>query len=124
MQSRPVRSSTPSPRNEVPVSSLPGRLSRVAVLALATSVPAAAQCLDWKPGFGSPIAGPNGEVDASLVFDDGGGPKLYVGGNFTVAGDEDTTDTARWNGAGWEKLDGASGGRVLALCAFEELGTP
>src|SRR5262245_45706966 len=38
----------------------------------------------WVPTFGGP-PGVDDEAMASTVFDDGGGPALYVGGSFTSA---------------------------------------
>jgi hypothetical protein len=49
--------------------------------------------------------GMNNEVDASIVFDDGFGPKLYAGGAFTNAGGTVAAHIARWDGASWSRLD-------------------
>ncbi len=43
------------------------------------------------------------------VFDDGGGPKLYLGGNFDAAGGVvGTENLAAWDGAGWSAVAGVS----------------
>jgi hypothetical protein len=43
-------------------------------------------------------------VNALAVFDDGGGPALYVGGFFTMAG-VGATHLAKWDGATWTSLE-------------------
>jgi hypothetical protein len=63
---------------------------------------AAAQCLDWQPGFNLP--GVDGRVGAFAVFDDGTGPALYVGGSFVHAGDTLSPGIVRWDGASWSPL--------------------
>ena len=46
---------------------------------------AMAQCtLQWLPGQG--MLGVNDVANAVITFDNGTGPAVYVGGNFTVAG--------------------------------------
>jgi len=58
---------------------------------------------DWLPRFG-PTPAANGTVFALEVLDDGNGPALYAGGDFTVIGGVAARHVARWNGAGWEPL--------------------
>ena len=65
----------------------------------------AAQCdRDWLPGDGIP--GVNGAVVGAAEFDpDGSGPqptKLFVVGDFTVAGNQFVSGGAAWNGTSWE----------------------
>ncbi|MGA1394229.1 MAG: BACON domain-containing protein, partial [Phycisphaerales bacterium] len=43
-------------------------------------------------------------VWAMVVFDDGTGPALYVGGSFTAAGGVSAAHVARWDGASWTPL--------------------
>jgi len=68
----------------------------------------------------------NPVVHALHVHDDGlgGGPALYVGGEFAFAGGESAADLARWDGLGWSPvLDGAGrgvNGRVYALATFDD----
>lgn len=61
----------------------------------------------WSPlgsGLGA-FAAADGR--ALAVFDDGNGPKLYVGGNFTAAGGlVGNHYVTRWNGVAWETLPG------------------
>jgi len=44
------------------------------------------------------------------VFEDGGGPALYVGGIFTSAGGSPAYGIARWDGSGWSAVGGGLGG--------------
>ncbi len=78
----------------------------------------AANIARWTPaGWSNVGAGlPGGLVLALEVFDDGTGPDLYAGGNFTGK-------IARWDGVAWQGLPqppSGSGGTVLALgaCPF------
>lgn len=58
------------------------------------------QCpMEWARGY--EVLGVNGTVYAYTVFDDGRGPAMYVGGNFTYAGDAPIRTVARWDGQGW-----------------------
>ncbi|HEX6886163.1 MAG TPA: HYR domain-containing protein [Planctomycetota bacterium] len=52
----------------------------------------------WLPTFGS-LPGLDGTATALAVFDDGSGPALYVGGDFSLAGAVDVKGIARWDGA-------------------------
>jgi hypothetical protein len=67
--------------------------------------------------FTDPPAAHN--ADAMIVFDDGSGPALYVGGHFTHAGGIPALNIARWDGAEWtplgEGLYGSVGVRALAV---------
>ena len=73
--------------------------------------------VDGHPGFnriaawdGSSWAalgsGANAEVHALAVFDDGSGPALYAGGEFTLVAGVSCAKIARWNGT-WSALTGA-----------------
>ncbi len=44
------------------------------------------------------------QVNALTVFDDGSGPALYVGGDFTLAGTVAANFMARWDGSAWSAL--------------------
>ena len=62
---------------------------------------------------------------ALTVFDDelGGGPALYVGGQFSEAGDLTVHGIARWDGAEWSSLGTGVGGEdpwVYALAVFDD----
>lgn len=81
---------------------------------------------EWDGGTWSPLAGGmNGIVRALTVFDDGlgGGPMLYAGGTFTVAGGVGVNNIARWNGQQWSPVgDGINGvnGSVYSLAVFDD----
>ena len=73
--------------------------------------------------LGAPGSGTDGGVSELQVFDDGSGPRLYVGGEFTTAGGVAAPHIARWDGTSWSAL-GAPGsgtdGTVLALAGFDD----
>ena len=69
------------------------------------------------PGFG-----PNGVVLSLHVHDDGRGPALYVGGGFTAIGTQSFYNVARFDGAGWEAVDGGLDGAVNALFSIDDDG--
>jgi hypothetical protein len=64
-------------------------------------------------------------VYALAVFDDGSGPALYAGGDFTIAGGQKANYVARWDGTRWSALgNGISGSfgqvAVRALQVFDD----
>ncbi|MCC5823664.1 MAG: immunoglobulin domain-containing protein [Phycisphaerales bacterium] len=65
-----------------------------------------------------------GTVYALAVFDDGTGPALYAGGEFTVASGQVVNYIAKWDGSNWSPLTGSLGtgtnGRVKALTVFDD----
>jgi hypothetical protein len=78
----------------------------------------------WNGSTWSPLPGTslNGYVRAMTVFDDGSGPALYVGGDFTVAG---SCCLAKWNGSSWSALGSGfsnpgSGVRIESLLVFDD----
>lgn len=76
----------------------------------------------WIPVVG-PTNGIDGTVRTLAVFDDGGGggPALYVGGQFQTAGGVIVNRIARWDGSGWSALGGGiSSGVVHALAVFDD----
>ena len=77
----------------------------------------------WDDSFGLP--GLDGVPVAHAVFDDGMGPKLYLGGSFDVASTLPADDLVRWNGADWEQVPipayTPSGNRGIEdLCVFDD----
>ncbi len=65
--------------------------------------------------------GTNGAVHALTEFDDGSGPALYAGGDFTSAGGVPASHIAKWNGTSWSALgSGVSGISVSALAQFDD----
>jgi hypothetical protein len=75
----------------------------------------------WSP-LGSGMSG--GWVYALAVFDDGTGPALYAGGDFTTAGGVAANEIARWDGTSWgalgSVLSGGSSDVVEALVVFDD----
>ena len=59
-------------------------------------------------------------VDALTVFDDGSGPALHAGGNFTIAGGLSASRIARWNGSSWSALGSGTNDRIGALAVFDD----
>src|SRR5262245_24292587 len=57
----------------------------------------------WMPEFGG-YPGTSDTVSALAVFDDGGGPALYVGGSFFYAGDAQLHKLAKWDGRAWTSV--------------------
>ncbi|MBL9120460.1 MAG: Ig-like domain-containing protein [Phycisphaerae bacterium] len=80
----------------------------------------------WSPLHSAAADGLNGDVYSLAVFDDGegGGPALYVGGDFTTAGGVAANRIAKWDGISWSPLGtGASNGlsgSVSALSVFDD----
>ena len=71
--------------------------------------------------LGQGLAGPTfPEVFALEVFDDGGGPALYAGGQFMQAGHVAASGIAKWDGSGWSALGTGVVGIVYALEVFDD----
>ena len=88
-------------------------------------------CLpSWSSPFGAePGLGPDtfgSEVYGAVVYDDGlgGGPALYVGGDFLTAGGVPAPHVARWDGSTWSDVGGGVNGRVFDLAVADFLGGP
>ncbi len=62
------------------------------------------------------------DVRALAVFDDGsgGGPALYAGGDFTVAGGVPAHHIAKWDGTAWSALGSGMNERVWTLTVFDD----
>ncbi len=58
----------------------------------------------------------------SLVFDDGSGPELFVGGSFIHAGDKRVDHVAKWTSAGWDGIYESEGfvGPSKAMTVFDD----
>ena len=67
---------------------------------------------------GSPFA----QVDELFVYDDGSGPALWAGGDFTMAGGQPAQNIARWDGTGWAALGTGTSDRVWGLAAHDDGG--
>jgi hypothetical protein len=60
-------------------------------------------------------------VLAMAVFDDGSGPALYAGGNFSSAGGFPARHLARWDGTTWSALRGGwIDTRVFSLAVYDD----
>ena len=73
-------------------------------------------------GWSSLSGGTNlgGAVHALALFDDGSGPALYAGGNFSSIGGVAAANLARWNGSAWTALGAGIAGGVRALCVHDD----
>lgn len=110
------------------------RCASFSLVSFVASLVAHAQCLQWASGFGGPGVlqqTPSTQTvaaSASVVFDDGSGPALYVGGHFDHAGDTVVRNIARWNGTTWSDVGGGvadpvgteSVAQILALAVFDD----
>jgi hypothetical protein len=54
------------------------------------------------------------------VFDDGGGPKLYVAGGFASLSSLNSNNIVSWNGSTWSGVGGGLSGIVYALCVYDD----
>ena len=72
-----------------------------------------AQDGDWLPGDGMP--GTNDVVRAITSWDDGAGPDLYIGGDFTFAVETFASHIARWDGMTWTPVAEGLNGDVYVL---------
>jgi hypothetical protein len=77
----------------------------------------------WIPTFGE-LPGTDRSVHALAVYDDGGGPALYAGGNFESAGSVLANRIARWDGSSWTALRSGTNGVVRALAVHDDGGGP
>lgn len=68
--------------------------------------------------------GLRGEVFALEVFDDGQGPRLYVGGLFERADRRGFESLTRWDGRAWRSLESPPAGRVYAMTTMQHGGQP
>ena len=99
---------------------LPARSGRVQVGSL--SLVHGVTCEpSWVPTFGG-AAGVAGGVGSLAVYDDGGGPALYVGGGFESAGGVKAAGIAKWDGSSWTSLgsEAAVDGTVNAMIVHDD----
>lgn len=66
--------------------------------------------------------GLSARANALAVFDDGGGPALFVGGSFVYAGGGTVSGIARWTPGGWSSLAAGVNNSVFALAVFDDGG--
>jgi len=77
----------------------------------------------WDGASWSPLGlGVDGWVSSLAVFDDGmgGGPALYVGGSFNMAGGQPASRIAKWDGRGWSGVGGGMNSDVGVLAVLDE----
>jgi hypothetical protein len=63
-------------------------------------------------------------VAALTVYDDGGGPALYAGGDFFSAGGAGVYYIAKWTGSRWSALGSGMDDTVWALTVYDDGGGP
>lgn len=75
----------------------------------------------WSP-LGSGLDAPVADGARSLVvFDDGSGPAVYVGGFFNSAGNvPGTANIAKWDGENWHAVGGGTNGRIRTMHVFDD----
>src|SRR5262245_32776801 len=88
-------------------------------LAISIASHVRAQCAGWDPRFDY-HQGLDNRVWASTVYDDGTGPALYLGGDFTYVHDVNVSKLARWDGASWSAGGGGVVGQVFALAVCDD----
>src|SRR5215471_7234381 len=64
--------------------------------------------------------GTNGLVSALAIFDDGSGPALYIGGEFTSVNGIPANRIAKWDGQSWSAVGSGFDGRVHAMTVFDD----
>ena len=62
----------------------------------------------------------DGVVEVLTVFDDGSGPALYAGGNFSTAGDAEVDGFLRWDGEEWTGPGEAVNGNIQTFATFDD----
>ncbi len=84
--------------------SMPALTVAFALLSACADAFAQDPCGEWASGL-FPYPGTSGsDVHALAVFDDGDGPALYLGGNFSTAGDAPAQSMARWDGRSFKPV--------------------
>ena len=77
----------------------------------------------WKDGAWQPVGSGMslfGYVKTLYVYDDGTGPALYAGGNFTSAGGVAASYIARWKNSTWQVLGSGMNDGVESLCGYDD----
>ena len=59
-------------------------------------------------------------VQALAEYNDGTGPALYAGGNFSMAGGAPANNIAKWDGGGWSSVGGGIDQQVSALLVHDD----
>jgi hypothetical protein len=74
----------------------------------------------WSPVGGGLTTNTSAYVNTMVVFDDGHGPQLIVGGAFTHAGGTNAVNVARWDGTSWSALGDGFNYAVQSLCVYDD----
>ncbi len=76
----------------------------------------------WAPlGSGlSILFGSGARVLALEIFDDGDGPALYAGGQFTFAGGAPAFSIAKWDGQSWSSVGDGMTGTIDTLAVYDD----
>jgi hypothetical protein len=78
----------------------------------------------WLPLSGPAAIGTNGWIGTLAVHDDGSGPSLYAGGNFSIAGGLTARNVARWDGHAWwplaDSLGNGTDAEVATLAVYDD----
>jgi hypothetical protein len=110
---------------------IPGMGSALAIHGLSEPGPGGTSLYAGRQGVFTLIGGTlvqvgssDGTINALAVHDDGAGPALYAGGNYTSMAGIAARRIARWDGGGWSALgsgvsNGLSNGPVWALASFD-----
>jgi hypothetical protein len=68
--------------------------------------------------------GTDGTITSVAVYDDGSGPSLYAGGNFSIAGGLTARNVARWDGHAWwplaDSLGNGTDAEVATLAVYDD----
>ncbi|MFO0838187.1 MAG: hypothetical protein U1D55_06635 [Phycisphaerae bacterium] len=72
------------------------------------------------PGVFGGISCCSPPVATLAVYDDGAGPALYVGGEFTTIDGAPLSHIARWDGQSWAALGSGLGDEPLAMLSFDD----
>src|SRR5262245_24846717 len=74
----------------------------------------------WTPGLFDEIPGLSGPCKTGVIFDDGAGSALFVGGMFVFAGTEHVNRVAKWDGILWNAVGSGFNSTVEALTLFND----
>lgn len=76
---------------------------------------------EWS-GLGTGLQGDDFRTEALAlaVYDDGGGPALFVGGVFDFAGGVPVSNVARWDGVSFSALGSGTSGEVWSFAVYDD----
>ena len=95
-------------------------VATILITAGVTARGADAQCLNWGTEFAQ--VGPNSIVRAITSWDDGTGPALYIGGEFSGSVGFPAGFIAKWDGSSWTSLGSGPDDLVACLTVFDDGG--